>query len=117
MARLDVEISDELAGWIQDEVKKSKGTKVAFVTAILEAARKGPDPGPAGNDPDPAREPPGNPGNDPDRLRKMAVTLEFFFKRYLFDHPARPDATDEDEEALEERWKLMTDFIDAELAK
>jgi hypothetical protein len=122
MARLDIAISDELDGWIRDEAKRRGSNKTAVVASILEAARKAPeaDPAPDPERPGPEPEEPGKariaPDRDPDPLRKVAVTLDLLFRRYLADHPATP-RTEAEKEVAEARWQAVEAIRNQELSK
>jgi hypothetical protein len=119
---LDIAISDELDGWIRDEAKRRGSNKTAVVASILEAARKGPEADPETKPETPEAEPeePGeariDPDRDPDRLRKVAVTLDLLFRRYLADHPATP-RTEAEKEVAEARWQAVEAIRNQELSK
>lgn len=114
MARLEVEISEELFGWVQDETTRSKSTKVAFVTGILEAAR--------GGDGEVSEQPVELPAEPDGReesaaIKRLQVTLDKLLKLHLAHHPSRPELTDEEIEILEERWEDISASIGREIAE
>lgn len=114
MARLQIEISEELNGWIADEVEKGSTNKTAFVSGILEAAKVG---GQSAGEPAPGPQPePATPQPATDTQRKILVTLEMFFKRYVKNDPPRK-LSDAERESLDERWDALLQLRDAELSK
>jgi hypothetical protein len=117
MARLDITISEELDGWIKDACRaRGNITKTALVTEILEDARAGRETDP-GTGPDAPQEPPREaPGSDPDALRRLAVTLDLFFRHHLRHHPQAP-MTEAEAEEMEARWASVEEIRERELAR